>query len=320
MIKNLSKVAAALKTGDDFLIVCHIDPDGDTIGSALALKYLLQKLGKQVTVFSKDRIPSIYDFLPGVASIKKSLPKQRRFNTLISVDAGAEKRVSDGKHTLCCANKIINIDHHPDNTYFGDLNLVDHVSCAAELVFLLAKHLKIKIDVKMATNLYVAMMTDTGNFKYSNTTANTFGIAKELVEAGASPSESAIYVYEEKPLSAVAIHAHAALNAHTARHGKVIWTLVKHSTMKKISATEEDLNGIVDSLRAVKGVEVAMLIREHGKAKVKVNFRSKRKVNVQKIARSLGGGGHIRSSGAIVSGNIKEAEKKVLKAVFQHVK
>lgn len=320
MIKNLNKVVTALKNGDDFLVVCHIDPDGDTIGSALALKFILQKLGKKVSVFSKDSIPHIYDFLPGVTSIKKSLPKGKSYCTLVSVDAGAEKRVSDSKNTLKRCGTIINIDHHPDNTYFGDINLVDRVSCAAELVYLVAKQLKVKIDANIATNLYVAVMTDTGNFKYANTTADTFAIAKELVEAGASPSDCAIHVYEEKPLSAVAVHAHAALNAHTARHGKVIWTLVKRSTMNKIGATEEDLNGIVDSLRAVKGVEVAMLIREHGKAKVKVNFRSKRKVNVQKIAKALGGGGHIRSSGAVVSGNIKNAEKKVLKAVFKHVK
>ncbi|MBU0686584.1 MAG: bifunctional oligoribonuclease/PAP phosphatase NrnA [Candidatus Margulisbacteria bacterium] len=320
MIKNLKSVAKLLKKENSFLIVCHIDPDGDTIGSALGLKFVLNKLGKNVTVYSRDHIPKIYQFLPGISSIKQDLPQSKTFDVIISVDAGDVKRIGNAPSILPRGKTLVNIDHHPDNTYYGDLNLVEGVSCVAELIYKLAKELKVKLDAKAAICLYVAMMTDTGNFKYENTTAKTFGIAKDLVEAGADPSEAAIHVYEEKPFTAVAIHAFAASHAKLAHGGKVIWSTIKRSTMKKMHATDEDLNGIVDKLRAVEGVEVAILIREHGKNQVKANFRSKRRVNVQKIANKLGGGGHVRSSGAVIKGKIDAVEKKVIKTVLDQLK
>jgi phosphoesterase RecJ-like protein len=317
-LKNLKAAANLLKKENNFLIACHADPDGDTIGSALGLLHLLKKMGKSATVFSADEIPTSYQFLPGIRTIKKSIPRHQKFNVIISVDAGDSKRIGAAEKILPLGNFLMNIDHHPDNTGYGDLNLVAPVSCVAELIYRVAEAMGTKIPAAAATCLYVAMMTDTGNFKYENTTAETFDIAKQLVAAGANPAECAINVYEEKPFAALTLHAHCVLHAKQICGGKIIWTSVRQADLKKFKAKDEDLNGVVDALRSVKGVEVAILIREVSKNKIKVNFRAKRSVNVQQMAKTLGGGGHIRSAGTIIDGNIRLVEKRVLATVNSH--
>ncbi|MFA4858593.1 MAG: bifunctional oligoribonuclease/PAP phosphatase NrnA [Candidatus Margulisiibacteriota bacterium] len=316
-LKNLKAAARLLRKENNFLIACHADPDGDTIGSALGLMHILKKMGKAAAVFSADEIPAVYQFLPGINSIKKNIPQKQRFNVIISVDAGDVKRISAAEKILPLGNFLVDIDHHPDNTFFGDLNLVAPVSCVAELIYRVAEELGIKMPAAAATCLYVAMMTDTGNFKYENTTAETFDIAKHLVAGGANPAECAINVYEEKPFAALTLQAHCILNAQRVCGGKIIWTTVKQADLKKFKAKDDDLNGLVDALRSVKGVEVAVLIREVGPKKIKVNFRAKRYANVQRMAKALGGGGHIRSAGAVIDGSIPAVEKSVL-AVVTH--
>jgi phosphoesterase RecJ-like protein len=234
------------------------------------------------------------------------------------VDASDISRIGDKIDLRKMAKKIINIDHHPDNTQFGDINWVMRSSCVGELIYDLAKFLKVKIDKPMADCLYTSIITDTGNFRYDNTNAKTFLIAAELIKAGVNTAELTTRIYDTKTIPGVRISARALSNIKLSDDRRVAWTVVTEEMMAQTRAKPEDLVGIVDSIRSIEGVEVAVFFREE-KDKVKINFRSKERVNVSEIARRFNGGGHIKASGAAVVGKITDVEPKVIDEVLKHM-
>lgn len=314
----MKEVISAINQSKSVMIVTHTDPDGDAIGSMLAVYFALKGMNKKAEMYCRDEVPEIYKFLPGSGKIKNKL-NGGKFDVAIAVDCGDSKRVDDGMDLKKMAATVINIDHHPDNTKFGDINLIEKISSVSEILFGLLKNMKVRITRDIASCLYAGIMTDTGNFRYDYTTAETLRIAASLAEAGAEISRIAMAVYETKTLSSVRILGAAMYRLETSESGNVAWTVLPKQLMDSLGAKSEDLTGLVDQIRSVKGVEVAVLFREEDDG-IKVNFRSKFKVNVSEIAKDLGGGGHIRASGAILQGTLDDVKQKVLAEVFKVIK
>ncbi|MCX5750158.1 MAG: bifunctional oligoribonuclease/PAP phosphatase NrnA [Candidatus Saganbacteria bacterium] len=312
MKKNiLSEIKKRIQKANKILLSTHIDPDGDTLGSMLALHLILKKMGKKPTMFSGDPVPDIYRFLPSVKLIK-NLASPEDFDLIIALDAGSLGRL-DPIFKNSGPEKIVNIDHHSDNTRYGKINYIAKVSCVGEQIYALAKHLKVSLDKNIGVCLYVAIMTDTGNFKYDNTTAETFAIAEEMLKLGVSPDKTANAVYENRSWPAIKLLAAALENAQSTAEGKIIYTVITKEILVNTAAHNQDFTGLIDHLRAIRGAEVAILIREdHEKNRVKINFRSKSYVDVQKISKELGGGGHSRAAGAIMHGDLLQIVNQVV--------
>ncbi|MFC1495885.1 bifunctional oligoribonuclease/PAP phosphatase NrnA [Candidatus Margulisiibacteriota bacterium] len=297
------------------LIAAHIDPDGDTLGSMIAMHLILEQLGKKSEMVAVSGLPESYQFLPRSEKIQKK-PKRKEYDLLITVDSSDLTRL--GKLDLKAKN-IINIDHHPDNTNFGDINCVELLSSVAEQIYKLAKELRVEITQDIAVALYVAIMTDTGNFRYASTLPSTFHIAWELVEAGAVPWKIASAVYDVKTIAGMKVLAYALENMKVEKGGKFVWSAVPKSIVEKYGAKAEDLISIIDHLRAIKGSQVSVFMREDSTGKIKINFRSKGEVNVSKIANEIGGGGHIQAAGAQLDIPLAEAEEKVVATVLKNM-
>lgn len=313
----MQEVINAIKKAKTVMILTHTDPDGDAIGSMAAMYLVLKGMGKKAAMHCRDAVPEIYKFLPASGKVKSSL--KGRYDLAIVVDCGDEKRVDNGIRLRALADKVINIDHHPDNTKFGDINLIEKISSVSEILFKLFRNMKVKISRDIAACLYVGLMTDTGNFRYDYTTADSLDIAASLARAGAKISRIAMAVYETKTISSVRILGAALYRLETSLSGNVAWTILPKQLMDSLGAKSEDLTGLVDQIRSIKGVEVAILFREEDDG-IKVNFRSKFTVNVSDIAKKLGGGGHIRASGVIMQGKLEDVKEKVLAEVFKVIK
>ena len=316
----LKQIAAQLRKAKNAVLVAHIDPDGDTIGSVIGMGKALESLGCKVTLYCQDPVPDLYRFLPGAQHMVTEIPSNKKFDVGIVLDAGSIKRVGRGIEVLLKAKKVINIDHHGDNTLFGDWNLVSTVSSTAEIVYDVLTELRVKISHDIAQCLMAALVTDTGSFRYDNTTLRTFEIARDLMAAGANPSQIAREVYDSKPLPAMRVLAYALGKAKTSKNGALIWTVISRAVMNRFGARDQDTMGVVDAIRSIKGVEVAVVIREYRTGKVKANLRSKTHVNVARIAKQLGGGGHVRASGVVLEGKLANLERIIIKTVEANFK
>jgi phosphoesterase RecJ-like protein len=319
MNELFTSIKKALKSAKTALIVSHVDPDGDSIGSMNALAILLSEMGISVDHYSQDGVPHIYHFLPASELVKTKIPANRRYDLLIAVDASDRKRLGEKIKPREIAKLIINIDHHPDNTNYGDINYVAKASSTAELIYHLIKGLKLKIDNKIAENLYVALITDTGNYRYENTSMETFAMAMDLLKAGVNTHAITTKIYDTRTLAGVRIFAAALATLEITSDRAVAWAVVTKEMMEKYQAKSDDLVGLIDQIRAIDSVEVAILFRQDGD-KVKVNFRSKAKINVSEVARRFGGGGHVRAAGATIAADLPTAKRLVLTEVEKYIK
>jgi phosphoesterase RecJ-like protein len=310
----MNNIIKSLRSSKTFLICTHVDPDGDAIGSASALCEILLKLGKKVKIYSPGIIPPVYRFIKHTDNTAAKIGKNERFDCIIAVDCGSIARIPFHEKLKDHTDILINIDHHSDNTLFGDINHVKTGSSTGELIYYLAKKLKVKITGVIASALYAAIITDTGCFKHNNTTRDVFLIAADLVKAGAEPNFIANEIYESRTEPEIKILGKALENIKTAKNGRLAWVSLSIKQIKGTGAKNEDLRQIVDFVRSVKGVEIAVFFREIDGGKTKINFRSKGK-NVQMVAKALGGGGHMRASGAVVKGTLRSAANKVLSTI-----
>jgi phosphoesterase RecJ-like protein len=285
----------------------------------IAMGMILEKMGIKADLYSQDGIPRVYRFLPGVEKVSKESDPNQRYDLLFAVDSSDIKRLGEKVPFRKIAKIVINIDHHPDNTKYGDINYVEKSSSTAELLYKLIKHLKFPIDRDLATNLYVALITDTGNYRYENTSVTTFDMAKEMLKAGVDTHAITTRIYDTKSIASMRVQAAALATLKTTPDRKAAWAVVSQEMMERSGAKSEDLIGLVDQIRSIDGVEVAILFREDD-GKVKVNFRSKEKVSVSSIAKQFGGGGHIRAAGAILPGDLETAQKKVVAEVEKYLK
>ena len=299
----LEQVAREIAARDRFLLTAHEGPDGDALGSLLGMHNLLTQLGKDSVMFLAAKefpLPIEYRFLP-LEEVFHEPPADMADRTVVFLDCGNIDRMPVGFLTEG-DRTIINIDHHHDNTLFGDFNLVDvEASCTAEIVHGLAILLGAEITPAMASALYVGLVTDTGKFMYENTNANTHRIAAELIEAGVAVDETYRRLYEHVPVAKLKLIARAIERLQRHCGGRLVLAYISAQDYEATGAGEEMTEGIIDHLRSVEGARVAALIRdrgEHGGAARKVSLRSSGgEVDVSAVARKRGGGGHKRAAG-----------------------
>jgi len=299
----IERVAAEIRDNERFLLTAHEGPDGDALGSLLGMHHLLTRLGKDSVMFLTAKefpLPIEYRFLP-LEEVFHEPPADMSDRVVVFLDCGNIDRMpvdflADGE------NLRLNIDHHHDNTLFGDVNLVDvEASCTAEIVYELAILLGVQITPEMASALYVGLVTDTGKFMYENTNARTHRIAAELIEAGVPVDETYRRLYEHVPAEKLRLLSRALEGIQRHCDGTLVLAYITAADYAASGAGEEMTEGIIDHLRSVEGARVAALIRDlgdRGSAARKVSLRSSGgDVDVSAIARLHGGGGHKRAAG-----------------------
>ncbi len=325
MEEILSPIINLLQKEDNFLITAHIRPEGDSIGSQLAMAILLQRLGKQVTIINEDPAPELYYFLPQCEKIltyspeyeKTGLKPVRRFDVAIVLDCNQFERVGKVASIVRNTPVIINIDHHPDSPGIGKYNYIDTAASAcAEQIYMIIKAMDFKLDYELALLIYVGIMTDTGGFRQVNTTPLSHQIVAELLSYGILPNEIANQIYEVNTVSSVKLLGMILSGLETRQNGRIALAAITQNMLKEVGFTTElEPERIINQIRSIKGVEISILLRDLGQNKVKVNLRSKSSFNVSAIAKIFDGGGHIRAAGCVIEGTLEEVKKKVVDEV-----
>jgi len=305
---DLAQVLQEIQQRRRFLVTSHARPDGDAIGSTLALAHILRKMGKSAEIVLGDPVPLLYHPLPGSETIVRSTQVNGDYDAVIILECDSVQRTR--LHGL--ENQfLINIDHHASSRPFANINWIDPSAVAtAELIFRLAQAAQVKITPEIATCLYTAVLTDTGSFCYAPTNACTFELAKFLVEHGADPGKIAQSVYFSSPMSKMCLLG-AALS-RLERDGEIAWMSVTRDDMERFGALDEDCEGLVNYALSIAGIEVAIFFREVAQERIRVSIRSKGAVNVADIAQKFGGGGHECAGGFSTEGPVEEAAKRVL--------
>jgi phosphoesterase RecJ-like protein len=302
-----------LRNARSIYIATHISPDGDAIGSAVGLAWVLQAIGKTCTVVCADPVPPSLRFIPGAETVSAQPPTDQ--DLIVIVDTGDVARLGRVYTAETFAQRpIINIDHHLTNAAFGTLNVIDPQAAAVgEMIFTLAQALGVAINPTIATCLLAAIVTDTIGFRTSSTTPQTLHVASVLVQAGAPLSEIVQQSFESRPLPVLRVWGHV-LSTFTV-HSGLAWASLPNAVLRHHGAKEDDVKGLVNVLRGTEGVLVSTLLMESADGRIKVEFRSNGKVNVADIAATLGGGGHKAASGCTLPGPLAEAERRVLAEV-----
>ena len=307
----------AIRGGRTFLIACHVRPDGDTLGSGMALWLALGKLKKQAWIVSVDGVPDPWGFIPHSDVLLTSAPDEN-FDVAIAVDADGIERLGNAKAAVESAQTVISIDHHAGAAPFGDIRIHNASRAAtAEIVLGLLDALEIPLDAEMATCLMAGIIGDTGAFRFTNVTPQTFETSSRLMMAGADPAEIARRVYENRGLTATKVLGHVLADLRTAAEGRVVWGSVSLQSFGALGANDTHTDGVVNFIRAVRGAKVGLLFRECPDATVRVSLRSNGDVNVSKIAGVFGGGGHSAAAGCTVEGTLAEAEDRVIGEVVK---
>jgi bifunctional oligoribonuclease and PAP phosphatase NrnA len=301
-------------------VTSHVVPDGDNIGSSLALCLALQKLNKQAVYVIDDNIPEVYKFLKGAKEAKRfDSSANHNYDLVIALDCGDIDRLGKVKQ-LAENTKLINIDHHMSNTMFGEINLVEeNASATAEITYKLIKSMGIFIDKDMAECIYTGIVTDTGMFQYSNTSEETHSIAAELIIAGVSPSDIFKKVYQNSPKEKVILMKEALKSLEFYFDDKVSCITISKAQIDNITKDDLDTEGIVNLARDISGIEAAVFLKEKEPNIVKVSLRSKDKIDVCAIAKEFGGGGHIRAAGCTITNSLEQAKQQLLQAIKKHV-
>src|SRR5438132_4696294 len=298
---DLKAIADALRRHDRFLVVTHENPDGDALGSMLAVSLALRQLGKHAVMYlpGETPLPREYAFMP-LEDLVREPPADSSERVLLAVDCAKEDRIGD-EAALARASLVLDIDHHHDNTRFGDLNLiVADASSTGEVLRDVIRELDIELTPELAEPLYIALVTDTGRFQYTNTTPKALRLAAELVEAGADIHAVFQQVYESVEFAKLKLLARALDRAEVLEGGRIVVSHLLRADFAEAGAAEPYSEGLIDYLRAVEGAELAVLIREqlHGPHAYKGSLRSSiDELDVSAIAHSFGGGGHRQAAG-----------------------
>jgi phosphoesterase RecJ-like protein len=309
---DLQAVAAALREHDRFLVVTHENPDGDALGSLLATTLALRQLGKDALMFlSGDApLPREYAFMQ-LDGLRRELPDDMEERVLVAVDCAKVDRIGPDRAPEERARIVVNIDHHHDNSRFGDINLIaPEASSTGELLRDVFRELGVELTAEIAEPLYIALVTDTGRFQYSSTTPKSYRLAAELIEAGADFHAVFKQVYESLELAKLKLLARALDRTRVLEGGRMIVSHLLRTDFAEVGAVEAYSEGIIDFLRAVEGAELAVLIREPprdtGPAR-RVSLRASiDELDVSAIARAFGGGGHRQAAGFSSEASIDE--------------
>ena len=314
---TFEEIGRAFREHQRFAILSHVRPDGDALGSQLALALSLNQLGKDIRVWNEDGMLEKYSFLARAQLLTKPPSNAEDVDVVIALDTAIQNRLGTAFQAIRTAKLWINIDHHPSNPGYGDLVYVDPAAPATgQILFELIKSERLPFDRAIAEDLYVAISTDTGSFQYPNTTARTFEIAAELVSAGVDVGRINQQVYENYPRRRVELLRELLRTMRFEGGGRVASFSLSLKTAAELGVLPEDNEGLIDHLRAIRGVIVAVFFEELPDGKVRVSMRSKsEKTDVCAICQKFGGGGHTLAAGARVRGSLAEVEQKILGAI-----
>ncbi|HLD50185.1 MAG TPA: bifunctional oligoribonuclease/PAP phosphatase NrnA [bacterium] len=321
---DLAGFCEALKSYDRFLLSCHVSPEGDAIGSILAMESLLRRLGKKTKVVAEDDFPTRLSCLSSKRWNKLSdfQSKPADFQALVVADCPTLERIGQVKNLVGPRTVIFNIDHHVSNSRFGRYNYVQPGAAASgEVVFDIFKKMRVPITREDATNLYVALSTDTGSFKYGNTTVRSHLIAAELIKTGIPLEKINDELYSTYSLNKINLYSRLLSRVKTSAEGRLAWATVRCEDLEKSGATYEDTEGFIDFLKFLKEVEIAFFLMELPQGgHVRISFRSRGRHDVNRIATHFKGGGHRKASGCILPGELKKVEKVVLEKILREFK
>lgn len=294
---SMNRIIEGVERFSSFSILTHVSPDGDTLGAALAVYMLLKEMGKQAEVICDEPVPHIYGFLPHADKVV--LPENAHgYECVVTCDCADMQRFKKAEHIFRAAKYTMVIDHHFTNKGYGDANLVEgKASATCEVIFDLIKHMGREIGPETAICLYTGIVTDTGNLTYINTTPECIRMVAELYENGLNITEINRNIYRTVPYSKTRLQGHALANMKLERGGTIGIATISVADMNEYGATNEDCEGLVDSVRDVESVRVAIFIREGRDGTYKVSLRSKECADVGRIANKYGGGGHAGAAG-----------------------
>jgi phosphoesterase RecJ-like protein len=312
-IAQIHRIIDAVRPRQRFVISSHSRPDGDSIGSQLAMAYALRELGKTVVVVNKDRAPGPILQFPGVADIVIA------DNVSEQVDAAIIMECSDLARTGVSGldrSFVINIDHHPGNTGFGEINWFDpSASACGEMVFELVRALGVRISTEIATHIYLAILTDTGSFHYSGITPRTFDICKQTLEAGVDPVQVARMVYDSSHLGRLKLFGAVLSDMQIDKSGRIAIVYVDHVMARAAGGTYEDTEGLVNLPLTVKEIEAVVFFKQEKDNEYRVSLRSKGDIDIGAVAKEYGGGGHKNAAGCTVRGNIDDLRRSLVEKV-----
>lgn len=320
MTSKLDEIVSFVEENKRFLIASHLNPDGDAIGSTLSLSQALIKMGKDVVAYNGNGVPYQYKHLPGADLIVDNIEGEAPFDGVFVLDCSEIERVGPDFAKSISTKEWINIDHHLSNETFTDLSIIDTNACSAGyLVYNLIKRLPLEIDIDIAENIYTTIVTDTGSFRYSNSTIEAFAAASELVALGVSPWDVANKIYESQPIERVKLLGFVLDSLEHSEKGSVASVVVTKDMMAEAGIGHEATDGFVNYPRSIEGVEVAFLVREIGERKYKISYRSKGKVNVAAVAAEYGGGGHRNAAGCVMEGDLPEVRRRAFLALEKEI-
>jgi phosphoesterase RecJ-like protein len=315
----MEEAVAAIRGAANVLLACHVNPDGDTLGSMIALGLALEQAGKDVTLVSSDGVPQILAFLPTTGRVLVTT-ERRDFDLAIVLDAGEISRVGKNQAAVHATPHVMDIDHHVTAGAFGDVRLLDAGAAATgEIVYDLLLALGAEITQPIAECLLCALLTDTGSFRFMNVTPRTMALAGEFIGRGASPNRIAENVFENKPFAAQKLLGRALESLQRTADGRIVWAHVTKEDFTEFGATDEVTEGIINAVRAVQGTEVALLFREMPNGKLRVSLRARAPYDVATVAARFGGGGHRLASGCTMEGPLGAAEATLVLAVEEEM-
>lgn len=309
-----SDIVRLLKTSDKIALISHIMPDGDTLGSSLALALTLRQKGKEVVCLCSDPIPKSYAFLPGADVIRRPIHSDADITTVLAIDCSDRERLGDCNNIFSKANYTVNIDHHISNTSYAHYNMVDTTAAAtAELIYQLIRLTGANIEKQVATCLYTGIVTDTGRFSYDNTTSVTHEIAGDLINCGVDTNWLNDELFNKRSLQRTRLLAKALDTIQVCGGGSIAFIKVDMVMLRDVGADDADCDGLVNYARDIDTAEVGLLFKEMDNGRIKVSLRSKNHVDVNAIAAKFNGGGHKKASGCTISASMDEAVEMVLK-------
>ena len=309
------KLNDSIKSAKNILIISHINPDGDTLGSMCALYHVIKEnFKRKCDMLVLSKVPGNYEFLPDInnAILAEEIDKSLVYDLAICIDIAALNRFEEAKTLFDKARFRINIDHHKTNTKYADLNLIDaNASSAGEFLYEIMNNLKWKITKNTAICLYTAILTDTGSFRFSNTTPRTFRTVADLVGMGIDAVEIYKNCYETNSKSMVMFQANCISNAKFTENDKIAYSVIYKKDIERFSAGDDCTEGLAEKLRAIESVNVSFIVKQIGDRISKISMRSK-DIDVSEICAIFGGGGHTCAAGCVIKSGPETAAKKIL--------
>ena len=314
--KNILNI---FETRDNFLLTSHTDPDGDSVGSIIGLANFLRSLGKKVALFNEGHLPERYKFLDPDGRINfESVDPGFKPEIIVVLECPEIGRIGFVQDLITDDMTIVNIDHHPKNTRYGEINYIDETACAvAEVLFQIIRTGNHDIPREVAEPFYAAIASDTGRFKFTNTDSKCFKVASELVKAGANPKAIADKIFSSHRPGTIKLLGKLLEKLELHADGKICILKLQLKDLQQYGVEVEDTEGIIDYSLVIRGVKVGILFKERDETTVKVGLRSQNGIDISKYARSKGGGGHVNAAGFTISEKFDDAVKQVTSEVAE---